>query len=261
MTDSKFPIPKSLRNLEPVFEKRPNSKPQTAQVAIGMAPLETPSPPKVSKKDVQSIFRDTLLPEHATDPNVIGFIKQYLLCRDPRTAAKSIGLKGADGITLFRRNDIYEAIRQITELAILKHGFEADELIERVKDIVRFDPIDLENPDGSFKKSFHEMTPEARKSIKKVKVKNLFGEDPNGMQTKIGEMIEFEFYDKLQAVELLGREKGVFKKTNVIEHDLTKNMSDVLLESRRRAEERDVSIPSTATKLIEEIIKDDDGDY
>jgi hypothetical protein len=58
-------------------------------------------------------------------------------------------------------------------------------------------------------------------------------------------------WDKLKAVELLAREKDVFTPTTVVKNDLTENMQNILLGSRRgaaRAEKfRDVT---TTARLL-----------
>lgn len=191
----------------------------------------------LTENDKSFILKKCLLPQHATDPNVLGFIQAYLMCRDAKQAAREVGLNSRDGEILKRRSDIHEAIRQLTEKAVLKYGYDATEVVERVKEIAMIDPIDLENLDGSFKKHMKDLSPELRRSIKKMRVKNIFENDPNGMKVITGEIIEIEFHDKMKAVELLGREKDIFKETKKVTHDLTDNMSSVLLQSRDRAAE------------------------
>ena len=102
------------------------------------------------------------------------------------------------------------------------------------------DPIAVQNPDGSFKSNLYDIVPEARRNIKKLKVKNLWQQtdDLNGIKSKIiiGEVIEYEFYDKLKGIELVGKEKEMFKNTTKVVHDVTKNMQSVLLASSKRAD-------------------------
>lgn len=193
--------------------------------------------PALTNDEKSFILKKCLLPQHAEDPNVLKFIQNYLMCRDAKQAAREAGLNGRDGENLKRRSDIHEAIRQLTEKAVLKYGYDATEVVERVKEIAMVDPIDLENSDGSFKKHMKDLSPELRRAIKKMRVKNIFENDPNGMKVITGEIIEIEFHDKMKAVELLGREKEIFKESKKITHDLTDNMSSVLLQSRDRATE------------------------
>lgn len=197
------------------------------------APLKKPA--LMPRDETSFILRKCLRPEHATDPNVMRFIANYLDCREISQAARAAGLKPSDGRNLLKRPDIHEAIRQITERAVFKDGFDAGEVIERVKEIMRTDPADLQNDDGSFKESLKDVPPELRRGIKKFKAKNIWGVDPNGMKVITGSLIEVEFWDKMKAVELLGREKEIFKEKHTVTHEIAKNMSDTLLESRERA--------------------------
>ena len=222
----------SFKNPEPLNEI-PNPEMPTAPVAVGLK-ADTLIGPEM----MQFILMQTLIPQHRDDPNVIKFIKSYLECRSVSQAADEANITRRAGKNLKARPDINEAILKITDKAVLKHGYDAGEVIERVKEIMDVDPVDLQNKDGSFKETFAEMSPEARRGIKKFKAKNLYDLDPNGMKIVVGKLIEVEFWDKMKAVELLGREKNIFKETKVHQHDLTQNMSSVLLESRQRAEER-----------------------
>ena len=58
------------------------------------------------------------------------------------------------------------------------------------------------------------------------------------MKSKIivGEIIEYEFYDKLKGIELTGKEKEMFKNTTRVEHAPTKEMAQLLLDSANRAD-------------------------
>src|ERR1035438_1131 len=83
-----------------------------------------------------------------------------------------------------------------------------------------------------------EIHTKARKAIKKFTAKNIYGQDANGMQIVIGQLLNVELWDKLKGLELLGTEKNILKKTSIITHDVTTNMAATLLESGRRADER-----------------------
>lgn len=209
--------------------------------------------PKLERDETAFILDRCLLPQHREDPNVMRFLVSYLVCRSVKQAAAEAGITTRDGENLKRRPDIHRAIVEVTDKAVLKHGYDAAEIVERVKEIVAIDPAELENPDGTFKESLRDVPPETRRAIKKFKAKNIYGYDVNGMRVVEGKLIEVEFFDKLKGVELLGREKDTFKETKTVQHDLSRNMSSVLLESKARAEEysRDVSVPELATTTVE----------
>lgn len=199
-------------------------------------PANSPQRPKVPWEEISLVLSTHLHPTHQSDPLIIKFIKEYLHCRSIGQASKECGISTRQGTSLIRRKDIYDSIKAISELAMFKNNFDPGELVQRVKEIVEFDPIELENSDGSFKEKLSQMAPESRRAIKKLKCKNLYETDPNGMKVLAGRIVEYEFWDKLRAVELLGREHDLFKETKRIEHDITKNMADTLLESKKRAE-------------------------
>lgn len=184
--------------------------------------------------DLLLIMKKYLRPALLNDPRVPKFIRSYLDCRNASQAARESG--GSPG---WRRNpEVHACIEAITSAALMKYGYDASEVIERVKEIAAIDPVEFENPDGSYKTHLSQISPEARRAIKKFKVKNLYGEDANGMQTVIGQLVEVELWDKMKSLELLGREKNIMKETKKIEHDLTANMASVLLASKERAEQR-----------------------
>lgn len=188
----------------------------------------------LTEGEVSMILKDTLLPEHHRSQQVITFIAVYMRSRSTKQASEAARIPTVTGMALRNRPDVHAAITRLTEKSVNKFGFDASEVVERVKEISSMDPIELENPDGSFKK-MSEIPAEARRAIKKLKVKNIYGVDPNGMPQKIGEIIEYEMHDKLKAHELLGREKDLFKEKKTVEHDITKDMASVLLDSSRRA--------------------------
>lgn len=209
---------------------------------------------KLTEDETEFILQSTLMPHHQTDPNVIGFIRSYLICRDAKQAANSVGLVAAAGRNLLARADIHDAIRQITAKATRKYGYDAEELVERVKEIANVDPVEIENPDGTYKKRWSELSPEFRRAVKKLKVKNLYSEDINGIKVHCGEIIEWEFHDKMKGIELLSREKGVFKETKVVEHGVTKDMKSILLGSLARGTEAANTIREATSVQVSALI-------
>lgn len=192
---------------------------------------------ELSESETTFILRTTLQPHHYADPFVVRFIARYMQCRDARQAAQDVGLQAREGQNLKERPDIWRCLCALSEKSALKFGFDASEIVERVKEITFIDPIEFVRADGSFK-HLNEMTPEARRTIKKFKVKNEYGKDPNGMPIIVGEVLEFELYDRMKGAELLGRETGTFKETKRVEHDVTEDMANVLLGSAERGQQR-----------------------
>lgn len=249
-----FPKPPIInRNRTDIFPATPKEK-REAKVKA-----ETPPTPditaaniKLTETEVEMILRTSLLPHHREDANVLKFIASYIRCRDAKQAAKEAGLHPVSGANLRNRVDIHLAITRLTEKAVMKYGFDASEMVERAKEIATLDPIEFENPDGSFKTNMKDISPESRRAIKKFKAKNLYENDPNGMRVLVGQIIEVEMYDKLKGIELLGREKDIFKETRKVEHDVTGRMADLLLESKKRADEYNSNEIDITPKLLTE---------
>lgn len=226
----------------------------TASVPAPSAPTKNRiAKPEKSLEDIHLgyeeasyILQNTLKKEHYEDDSVLLYISEYLRCGDSRQASDFAGIDRRKGASLKNRKDIYKAISALRDKSMMKYGFDAHELVEKVKEFVFADPVELENEDGSYKTRLSELSPECRRAIKKFKVKNLYDFDENGIKVKIGELVEVEMYDKMKAAEMLGREVDTFKSKTVVEHGVTENMKDILLESERRANDvaaraRDVS--------------------
>jgi hypothetical protein len=247
-----FPIPPTLRHLEP--KKNDGYKDSKERKEDQFVPVPKPSLPHIEvatskyeedretipvpQKTTEQILNETLSPQHRDDPNVLRFINSYLSNRDVKQASKDAGITKSSGPVLLGRNDIRLAITRLTDAAFLKYGFDAHDVVEKVKEVVNFDPADIFNEDGTFKENIHDIPPETRRAIKRIKVKNLYDKDPNGMNVVIGKLMEVEFHDKIRSAELIGREVEVFKKTSKVEHDVTRNMKDTLLASKALAENR-----------------------
>lgn len=182
-------------------------------------------------------LREHLHAHHLSDPTVVAFITSYLSNRSLSQSAKECNISYPDAKYLFSQGDIYKTIEALTKDAVVQYGYDAAEVVERTKEIAFLDPVGIENPDGSYKKHLKDIPPELRRAIKKLKVKNIFSVDMNGIKTYAGEIIEYEFWDKPRTLELLGREKDTFKKTTVVQHDVSKNAREYLLGSLQRADE------------------------
>lgn len=222
-------------------------------------PPSTPSG-ELTVNEADFILDSTLKPKHRQDPNVIAFINSFVRCKSIKQACGEAEVAYSLGYSIRHRKDVANCITKLIGLSATKYGFDASELFERAKEIAEFDPIEIMNPDGTYKESLYEVAPEARRCIKKLKVKNLWAKetDINGMDKKIiiGKVIEYEFWDKMKGIELAGKEKEMFKNTTKVEHGLTKDMANILLESAKRAESaiEDFSTPVT---IEAEVIKDE----
>jgi hypothetical protein len=236
-----------------------------------------PKPPSVTKTDEHDersgaltvdewtfILDATLKPKSRKDPTILAFIDAFVRCKNIAQASEEIGIKAKVGYMIRHRLDVSNCIQRMIDKSSVKYGFDASEIMERTKEIVDFDPISVQNPDGTFKDNLHDIDPEARRNIKKLKVQNLYNttEDMNGMKKKIivGKVIEYEFYDKLKAIDLAGKEKEMFKNTTRVEHTVTKDMASILLEASKRGQQASVTFAPKTVDAEVVVKKDEDGE-
>lgn len=238
--DIKFPIrPVTLNPPPPPSPPAPTTPQLPSTTSAPSSNLEDQEP-QTHDQLLDTIIRTTLKPIHATDHKILQFIANYNLCRDVRQAAKESGLTATDGKNLIQRPDIYECVQRIAAAGARKFGYDAEEIVAKVKEVVEFDPIDLYNPKtGAYYESLDDVPPETRRVIKKLHVMNVYDKDPNGVVIGISaKIIKYEFWDKLKAAEMLGQEKEVFKKQLKVEHDVGANMKDTLLGRLNAVDER-----------------------
>lgn len=206
------------------------------------------------------ILDTTLKPKNRRDEKIIQFIDCFIRCKNIAQASAECEIHRSVGYSYRHRKDVSNAIQKLIDKSTIKHGFDSSEIMERAKEIVDFDPIEIQNPDGTYKTNLHDISPEARRSIKKLEVKNLFKdiEDINGIKTKliVGEVIKYEFYDKLKSIELVGKEKEMFKNTTRVEHTVTKDMASILLASAKRADKAIENKPSDIIDVTPEDIRE-----
>ena len=85
------------------------------------------------------VISSTLKPEHATDPNILRFISNYAVCKDVKQAAKEAGLSAIDGRRLISYPDIYDCVSKIANMNARKYGYDAEEVVQKVKEVLEFD--------------------------------------------------------------------------------------------------------------------------
>lgn len=221
-------------------------------------PVPADTSGELTENEYSFILDSTLKPKHRRDPSITAFIESFIRCKSIEQASAECDIHNRLGYQYRHRKDIANAIQKLIDKSTVKHGFDGSEIIQRVKEVVDFDPIAVQNADGSYKSNLHDIEPEARRCIKKLKVKNIYKqiEDLNGMKTQIivGEIIEYDFYDRLKAAELVGPEKNVLVKKHKVEHALTKDMASILLDSVKRADKA-IAAPEKTLTIIEAEVK------
>lgn len=219
--------------------------PQLPSIPSPIAPVEKRSG-ELTDNEASFILDAELSKKRRNCTHTLAFIEAFVRCKNIRQASEEAGIHNAVGYRIRHYVDVANAITKLIDRSAIKYGFDASEVMERNKEIVDFDPIMIYNQDGTFKSNMYDIPPEARRNIKKLKVKNMWSEseDINGMKKKIiiGEVIEYEFYDKQKAIELAGKEKELFKNTVKHEHALTSNMEAILLASAKRGQDAQLAM-------------------
>jgi hypothetical protein len=225
------------------------------------ATLKDESSGELEASESGFILDATLNARNRKDPMVIAFIDSFIRCKNIAEASSDAGIKASEGYKIRHRKDVSAAIQKLIDKSTVKYGFDASEIVERTKEMVDFDPIEMMNADGTYKDNMFDIEPAARRNIKKLKVHNLYNqiEDLNGMKKKIiiGKVIEYEFYDKLKAIDLVGREKELFKTTTRVEHDVTKNMASILLASAERGTKQSLVYAPKTIEVESHTVKED----
>lgn len=207
----------------------------------------------IDAEDVSLIMHRLLDKKHLNNPTVMRFLSEYLMCRDVAQAAYKANISKREGQLIIRRKDVQKALVQITNTAILKDNLDPEEIVEKVKNIAFVDPVDTVNPDGTAIENLHDIPHEVRRAIKKFEIKNLYETDPNGMKVVVGKLVKVEFWDRLKATEMLGREVGKFKETTVHEVGPTQEMKKLLLEAKDRSERRAEEIRELDQREVKDV--------
>ncbi len=102
-----------------------------------------------------------------------------------------------------------------------KLEIDAQQVLRDIMEIALADPAAAYDEDGSFKRDIHQIPAPLRKTISSIKT------------TQNGVITEVKFWDKLKALEMLGRHLSLF--TDVIKIEGADEIKERLLRARKRA--------------------------
>lgn len=210
---------------------------------------------RLTDDETSFILESSLRTKHREDHKVIEFIDNFIRCKDIGQASAETGVARSVGYKWRYQKDIALAIQRLIDKSAVKHGMDSSEILERVAEQVNFDPIMLQNPDGTFKSNMHDIPPEARRNIKEFEAKNIWGEDRNGVKIIVGELIKVKFYDKQKAVELIGKEKEMFKNTTKVEHTISNDMANILLDATKRGQQASLEYRKSVVEVKGEVVE------
>lgn len=201
--------------------------------------------------EISFFFKANLTPEQQKNIPLCRFIVEYFKCRNNVQSCRAAGVPVSRGQSWLRNAHVFDCIKAMTNKQLMKYAYDENEVMARIKEIAEVDPIELQNPDGTFKTRMEDIRPEVRRAIKKFKAKNLWRSDANGMRELYGVLVEVEFWSKEKTLEMLGIEKDLLKKTTKVEHTVSAQMADILLESGSRADQHRIESAREVTPRIE----------
>lgn len=216
------------------------------QHMVTLKPIDETRNGEVDEPTVDHILSAELKPVHYADPTIVKFIAAYIACRHVGQASRAVGIRPADGNSLLNRPDINRAVNKVSLASARKFGFDASEVLARANEIIQIDPADTIDDKGAVI-DIKLMSPETRRAIKSMKVKEVYEMDANGMKVgATGRIVSIEFWDKMKSIELLGKQEGLFVDTIKVEHEIGKNAAALLLGA---AERRALSAAKPVTPL------------
>ena len=162
------------------------------------------------------------------NPKQARFVQEYLIDLNATQAAIRAGYskKTAEqlGHQLLQKPSVYEAVAK----AQAKLSDKNDDLVQRLIDelkIIAFSDIANHtriDPDtGAIcAKGFDEMPPGASRALQSIDENRAIKEDADGNKVTVYDKVNFRMWDKLKAIDLLGKHLGMFKELAEVKHDV-----------------------------------------
>ncbi len=151
-------------------------------------------------------------------PNQDRFVQEYLLDLNATQAAIRAGYSeksaASQGERLLRNAEIKTAIDEALSKRAQRVEVKADDILRELMRIALADISQAYGDDGQLLK-IKEMPEEIRRAIAGIETEELFegfGED----RTRVGDTVKVKFWNKPQALELLGKHLKLF--TDKVEH-------------------------------------------
>lgn len=129
-------------------------------------------------------------------------------------------------------------IKELREEAVERNQVKVDEVLRELANWLRFDPLDIIDPETEALKPLKEMSKASRMSLGEIHVQELFemlpNESGNGKsKTKVGELKKIKFYDKTKVADMFLRKFGEYIAES---NDLVSNidaMKELINELRK----------------------------
>ena len=146
----------------------------------------------MTDKSTHQIMEENLYPHHLMDLVVINFIKAYLETRNCGDASRAVGIRVSSGNKLLNSPDIQTCIKSCVAQWARLNNFDSSEVLERTNEISGLDPLDVFEDNGNIK-NLKDMPAHVRRAIKKIKYRETWDMDLNGMKIVTGQVVDVEF--------------------------------------------------------------------
>lgn len=164
------------------------------------------------------------------------FIDEYLLDRNGKKAAIRAGYKPAgaecQASRMLRNVKVETAVKKAIAEQQKRTQVTTDKVLAALWEVANSDFLDIYQKDGTLK-SIHEMPEETRRAIASIEIKECGTNEDGG--SKPSKTMKVRFWDKLRALEMLGRHLKMFSDKIEISH--TGGFAEKLKLARERQKE------------------------
>lgn len=155
------------------------------------------------------------------------FCQEYIVDYNATKAAKRAGFSEKSASTIgfkqLAKVAVQKRIGQLQESQEKRTQINADMILARIWEIANINLADAYNDDGSLKK-IKDMPEEIQRAISGIKTYKDFLEG-----VEVGETKEIKLWDKVRALELLGKNRKLF--TDKVEHSGKLTLEDIVAGS------------------------------
>lgn len=168
------------------------------------------------------------------------FVREYLLDLNATQAAIRAGYSrrtaGSQAHELLKNLEIKKAIQKGMDKAAARYDISKERILKELAIIAYSDlkhHLDIDPDTGAIRaKGFGEMPGETSRALKSIKEDRVIKEDADGHKVTVFDKIRFELHDKLKALELLGKHRGMFADKVDLSGELSVTVKKILSDER-----------------------------
>lgn len=176
------------------------------------------------------------------------FCQEYVKDHNATKAAIRAGYSPqtarVQGSRLLTKDAVMARVQEFADTQLARVRIDADRVLEEVYRIATSDIGQAYGPDGEML-SVPEMPEEFRRTLSGVEVEELFDYERGGKK-QIGNTRKIKNWDKMKALELLGKHLGIFKEKIEVEGKLT--LEQLILQSNEETPENESDSPPAPKK-------------